>query len=303
MGPSAPRAITRLPALPGVYRLGAGDGAVLYIGRAAQLRSRVASYWSDLRDREHLRPMVRQVTQIEALVCDSVHEAAWLERNLLEASLPPWNRTKGGQESVVYIRMDLRPPKPGLSVEYVIRDADEVRHFGPYLGGLRARQAVTGLGRILPLSYTSDRLDGARLDMARARDYLRADQAGIVEAIDAILRRDPVAVSWARAELEELRGRAAQALAFELAGRINDEIDALAWVTSPQKVSTTDGGDFEVFGWSGGVLINLAIRDGRLTEWSQTQCGRPDAATRLAATPPAWAEFAQRNAELAAALT
>jgi hypothetical protein len=68
-------------------------------------------------------------------------------------------------------------------------------------------------------------------------------------------------------------------------------------------VTTTDGADFEVFGWSGGVLISLAIRDGRLTEWSQTQCGRQDAATRLAATPPAWAEFVQRNAALAAALT
>jgi excinuclease ABC subunit C len=303
MSQGAPETITRLPALPGVYRFRATGGTVLYIGRAARLRNRVASYWSDLREREHLRPMVRQVTQIEALVCDSPHEAAWLERNLLEASLPPWNRTKGGQESVVYIRMDPRPPKPGLSVEHVIRAADGVAHFGPYLGGLRARQAVTGLGRILPLSYTSTRLDGARLDMARARGYLRADREGVIEAIEAILRRDPVAVTWARAEPEELRGRAAQAMAFELAGRINDEIAALAWVTSPQKVTTTDGGDFEVFGWSADVLIGLAVRDGQLKDWSRTQCSRPDATTRLAATPPDWVQFAQRNADLAAALT
>jgi excinuclease ABC subunit C len=139
--------------------------------------------------------------------------------------------------------------------------------------------------------------------MARARGYLRADREGVIEAIEAILRRDPVAVTWARAELEELRGRAAQAMAFELAGRINDEIAALAWVTSPQKVTTTDGGDFEVFGWSADVLIGLAVRDGQLKDWSRTQCSRPDATTRLAATPPDWVQFAQRNADLAAALT
>jgi hypothetical protein len=54
----APRAIARLPHPPGVYRFRDGAGAVLYIGRAAELRSRVGSYWSGLRDRGHLAPMV-----------------------------------------------------------------------------------------------------------------------------------------------------------------------------------------------------------------------------------------------------
>ena len=48
----------------------------------------------------------------------SAHEAVWLERNLLESSLPPWNRTPGGQESAMYIRLDAGPVKPGLSVAF-----------------------------------------------------------------------------------------------------------------------------------------------------------------------------------------
>jgi excinuclease ABC subunit C len=86
-------AIARLPAAAGVYRFRGDDGTVLYIGRATTLRSRVASYWSDLRDREHLTAMVAAVARVEAVACASVHEAAWLERNLLEARMPRWNRT------------------------------------------------------------------------------------------------------------------------------------------------------------------------------------------------------------------
>jgi excinuclease ABC subunit C len=123
-----------------------------YIGRATALRSRVASYWSDLRDRGHLAPMVSRVVRIEAVSCASPHEAAWLERNLLAQSLPPWNRTAGGQESVVFIRMDEGPAAPGLSVQYLTPAAGHVRYFGPYLGGLRVRQAVTALHRSLPLA-------------------------------------------------------------------------------------------------------------------------------------------------------
>src|SRR6185369_9025794 len=77
-------AIARLPTAPGVYRFRDRDGRVLYIGRASELRSRVASYWSDLADRAHLAAMVRRIQRIDAVACDSAHEAAWLERNLLE---------------------------------------------------------------------------------------------------------------------------------------------------------------------------------------------------------------------------
>ena len=104
-------AIARLPLTPGVYRFRDAAGQVLYLGRATVLRRRVASYWLDLRDRGHLAPMVARVRRIEAVSCDSAHEAAWLERNLLTTSLPPWNLTMGGQEHPVYIRLDPRPAR------------------------------------------------------------------------------------------------------------------------------------------------------------------------------------------------
>lgn len=298
-----PAAVARLPSAPGVYRFRDARGRVLYIGRATALRSRVASYWSDLRDRGHLAPMVAAVARIEAVSCDSVHEASWLERNLLEAGLPRWNRTPGGQESVVYLRLDQRPSAPGLTVDYLDRNASrDVRYFGPYLGGLQTRLVATALGRILPLAYTGAQLSGAHRDLARTRGVASTDRDRIARQLTEVLDREPDAVAKARRELEALRDKAAQALSFELAGRIQAEIEALDWVTSPQRVTSMDPGDLEVHGWHGGVLVRFVITGGRLCEWSQRACGADQAARRLAATPPGWEGFARRNAELAAAL-
>src|SRR5690349_19555074 len=106
--------VARLPATPGVYRFRDARGRALYVGRASQLRRRVASYWGDLRGRRHLGRMVARIVRVEEVACESEHEAAWLERNLLERSMPPWNRTAGGQEVPVYLRLDARPGGPGL---------------------------------------------------------------------------------------------------------------------------------------------------------------------------------------------
>src|SRR5690242_21846399 len=114
---SAPRAVLRaLPAAPGVYRFRDARGRVLYVGRATALRDRVGSYWTDLGDRRHLLRMVPLIARIEAVACDSVHEAAWLERNLLERAKPRWNRIRGGTEVPVCIRLERVAGVPRLTV-------------------------------------------------------------------------------------------------------------------------------------------------------------------------------------------
>jgi excinuclease ABC subunit C len=297
-----PPAVGRLPpGTPGVYRFRDAADRVLYIGRASALRSRVASYWSDLRDRAHLAPMVARIARIEAVCCDSVHEAAWLERNLLETALPPWNRTPGGQESAVYIRMDTGPVHPGLCVVYQTDPADQARYFGPYLGSLRVRQAVTALNRLCPLSCSGTRLAGAERELARVRQVAGDDRTALA-SLAAVLERQPAAVSWACRQLEQLRDRAAQTLAYEFAARIQREIGALSWVSCPQRVTTMDAANLTVAGWSRGTLVEFLIRGGRLCGWSQRSCPLPSAAPALAATPVAWRDFTQRNAELATSL-
>ena len=279
---------------PGVYRFRDARGRVLYIGRAVNLRRRVSSYWGDLRGRRHLVRMVGQIDRIEALTCDSEHEAAWLERNLLERSKPRWNRTAGGQEVPVYIRVD---PSAGLKIAYTTG----TRCFGPYLGAVKVRTAISALHRVLPLAYAGDRLTGSERDMARIRGVIPADKATLLRTLEAVLAREPAAVAAHRDDLARRRGAAAEALAFEHAARIQAEIEAVDWICAPQRVTIDAAPDATVVGWADGMSVRFEIRRGRLDGWQQRPCRRAPADVSTAATE--WAAFAQRNAALAARLS
>jgi excinuclease ABC subunit C len=299
---SAREQATLLPLAPGVYRFRDARGRVLYLGRATSLRGRVASYWGDLGARAHLGRMVAMVARVEAVACDSVHEAAWLERNLLQARKPPWNRApSGGQEVEVWIRLSDDTRTPGVAVVHERNEKD--RHFGPYLGGRQVRLAVSGLSRVLPLNYASKELAGTRQDMARVRGVSATDRAGLADTVANVLRRDPKAVTGLRKSLIERRDAASGILAFELAARLQQEIEAIDWVTAEQKVTGHDPADYDVCGWADGTLVSFAIRGGRMTGWTQRACGHTSARRHLEATPADWAPFARRNAELAARLT
>jgi len=289
-----PPAVSRLPEEPGVYRFRSAAGRVLYVGRAVSLRRRVGSYWGDLGDRRHLRAMIPRIARVEALVCASEHEAAWLERNLLEHRLPSWNRTRG-VESPIYLRLNASSSAPGLRAEH--RPGGGC--FGPYLGGLKARQAVTALHRVFPLAYAGETLTAAEKAMARIRGIGPPDRPRLLDAVTAVLERQPSAVERVRGELATRRDEAAAFEAFELAGKIQAELAAIDWITAPQRVTTMTAADHVFGAWSGGVHLRFTVRGGRLCDWRQGPAAGPGAGT---SGSPGWASFAERNAALAAAL-
>jgi excinuclease ABC subunit C len=169
------------------------------------------------------------------------------------------------------------------------------------LGGQKVRDAVSGLGRVLPLGYAGDARPGTERDMARVRGASPAARSGLARAIAAVLDRDQAAMAALRAELTARRDTAAAALAFEFAGRLQAELEALDWVTGEQKVTRAQD-DADVCGWADGVLVWFEIRGGRMRGWRQRPCGAAAARPYLTGTPPGWADFARRNADLAARL-
>lgn len=294
-----------LPTEPGTYRFRSEAGRVLYVGRAVNLRRRVQSYWGDLGDRPRLYAMVAQIGAIEAVVCDSDHEAAWLERNLLVRHKPRWNRTVGGQETPCWIRLDLRPGRAGLSVLYALEPpVDDVLVAGPYLGSTRTRLAVAALDRVYAIRYAEERLSGSARDLARIRGVDVADRAHLAAQITAVLTRDPAALTAVVERLGDLRDAASAALAFETAARIQDETEALHWAASVQRVttSTPQSGEVAFHGWCDGLLVRFGLRDGVLDSWTVREAGSVTGARRTGETPPEWVDFADRNARLAAAL-
>jgi excinuclease ABC subunit C len=288
-----------LPAEPGVYRFRDEAGKILYVGRAVNLRRRVLSYWTHLGDRPRLRRMVERIDRVEAVWCDSEHEAAWLERNLLEHSKPRWNRTKGGQEVVGYIRYDDSPTRPELRLAHLV--TGPAQHFGPYLGGVRIRLALSALHRVLPLAY-SGTANGSARAFADLFGIGPSDRETLARTAIAVLERDPAAVTALRAELERRRDHAAAELRFEFAAKLQEEIAGLDWIVAEQKVSWLDPRDADVCGWADGVLLHFKIRAGRMRTWTQRGVSEAVARERVEATPALWQPFAQRNAELAARL-
>ncbi|WP_460530139.1 GIY-YIG nuclease family protein [Flindersiella endophytica] len=307
----------RLPLEPGVYRFRDETGRVLYIGRARNLRRRVQSYWTNLGDRRHLARMVSRITRIEAVWCDSEHEAAWLERNLLEHAKPRWNRAEGGAEVAAYIRFDPGPAQPGLRFAHDTKSS--ARHcahpapgrasptphpphsFGPYLGGRRVRLAISALNRVIPLQYATA-TNGSAREFAELFGIGPQDREPLTKAAIAVLERDPAAVEALRAELVRRRDKASAELRFEFAAKLQDEIAAYDWIVAEQKVASQEPHDVDVYGWADGLLLHFEIRAGRMSKWTQRAVSEAAAKQRLAATPPAWQPFARRNAELAARL-
>src|SRR5262249_11892165 len=168
--------------------------------------------------------MVARIDRVEAVVCDSEHEAAWLERNLLEHALPRWNRTPGAEESG-YIRLRDGSRAPGL--EFARAPEPGARTFGPYLGTSSVRLAISALRRVLPLTYAGERPTGFARAMARALGVGPDARDGLVHAAARILERDRRALAAFRSELARRRDAAAQSLAFELAAQVQAELAAV----------------------------------------------------------------------------
>lgn len=291
--------VARLPEEPGVYRFRDRTGRTLYVGRAVNLRRRVGSYWGHLGDRRYLARMIPRIARVEALVCDSGHEAAWTERNMLQRSLPRWNRVRGGLESAVYLHLDPSPGAARLDLTFRAEGAPGVRVFGPYLGSRKVRHAVSGLQRVYPLHCHGAARTPAERELARIRGDDQQPLAELTAAITGVLRRDPLDVAAVLAELERRRDAAAAELRFETAGRIQEELAAVEWVVAPQRATVAGGGDVDVSGWSDGSAVSLTVRDGLLCGWTCRPSTRPGSGVR---GPQAWAEFVRRNAELAADL-
>src|SRR5262249_30683225 len=146
-----------------VYRFRDARGRVLYLGRAGDLPSRVRSYVGPLQERPHLRRMARRIATAEHRVNRSEHEAAFLERHLLERSCPPFNRIEGN-EVLAYLRY---ADATGLAFAREPRD-DGASYFGPYLGSNAARLAADALNFIFPVALAVGGRTIAR-ELARSR--------------------------------------------------------------------------------------------------------------------------------------
>ena len=140
-----------VPERPGVYLLRDASGRVLYVGKAVNLRERLATYFS--RPPEYVRRMeglLEAVADYETVALGSELEALLVEARLIAAHCPPYNVQRQAKRQPAFIRLDLQEEYPRLA-GCAERADDGARYYGPLRNGRAVRDALRQLSALFPL--------------------------------------------------------------------------------------------------------------------------------------------------------
>ena len=149
------RLTDRLPRQPGVYLFRGRSGDVLYVGKAANLRSRVRSYFST-DERRKIAQLLRETHRIDHQVCRNGLEAAVLELRLIHEHLPRFNQQGTRSSRYPYVKLTLDERFPRLSVVRAVKD-DGALYLGPVSSSKRARRLIEAIETASPVRRCTTR--------------------------------------------------------------------------------------------------------------------------------------------------
>jgi len=250
----------RLTTGPGVYRMLDADRLALYVGKAANLRKRVESYFGRRPHEARIATMVAQVASMEVIVTRTDGEALLLEAQLIKSLKPRYNIDLRDDKSYPFIHLSDHP-FPQLSFYRGSRDRPG-RFFGPFPSAQAVRITLNQLFRLFKLRQCEDSVYKHRSRPCLQHQIGRcsAPCVGLIEA-DDYARSLRHAVMFLEGEGETLFAelgaemeQAAQALRFERAAELRDQIAALQRVRSSQFVQG-ERGELDV--------VAAVVRDGR----------------------------------------
>jgi excinuclease ABC subunit C len=242
----------RLSEGPGVYRMLAADGSTLYVGKAANLRKRVASYFGRAPRAPRVAAMIAQVAAIETTLTRTESEALLLENQLIKHQRPRYNILLRDDKSYPYIHLSTDQTFPRLSFHRGARKG-RGRYFGPYPGVISVRETLNLLQKLFGIRQCEDVVfrNRSRPCLQHQIGRCSAPCVGLISEADyrADVRRAERFLEGRADTLDEElvrdMDRAAEALDFERAARLRDLIGHLRTVQARQLVGAGSG-DFDV---------------------------------------------------------
>lgn len=234
-----------------MYRMLDASGSVLYVGKAASLRKRVASYFGRSPRDPRLHSMIAQIAGIETTVTRTEAEALLLENQLIKSQRPRYNILLRDDKSYPYIHLSIDQTYPRLSFHRGARRG-KGRYFGPYPGVVAVRETLNLMQKLFGIRQCEDSVFSNRSRPCLQHQIGRcsAPCVGLISPHDYLAdvqRAERFLEGRGEALAEDLAQdmeRAAERLDFERAARLRDLIAHLRTVQARQFVEGGSG-DFD----------------------------------------------------------
>ena len=268
--------VPEIPRSPGIYVFYDDRGKPLYVGKAAELRTRVRSYFSKAADGRLVTKLLSDLAvAMDFVITGSEKEALLLENSLIKKHAPRLNIRLRDDKTYFSLVLDLGEKWPRLRI-CRRRTPKDVLYFGPYPSARACRQTIRFLSTIFPLRTCPDSVLNNRsrpcilAEMGRcvAPCVGEADPQHYREIAESMVRflkgQDREVIK----ELEAQMLRAAEALRFEKAAEIRDRLKQIRTTLEQPCVARRSGVDRDVVGLYEGegevLLCVLHVRDGIL---------------------------------------
>ncbi|WP_331352228.1 excinuclease ABC subunit UvrC [Cellvibrio sp. UBA7671] len=259
---------------PGIYQMFGGDGEILYVGKAKNLKARLASYFRKTGLTPKTQALVSRIARIEVTVTASETEALILEQNLIKSNRPPYNILLRDDKSYPYIFISSGEDYPRISFH---RGAKKKRgdYFGPFPNVGAVKESLHFLQKTFRVRQCEDSVFKNRTRPCLQYQIKRCTAPCVEFISPADYKTDVYHTSlFLTGNADKLLGEladkmdvAAQQLAFEKAAAYRDQITALRTVQS-QQVIEEGNGDIDVIAAemrAAAICVHvLFIRQGRI---------------------------------------